>query len=127
VGQKALGIIALKVQLSDLYTDALFHVIDADTSYNALLGQPWLHTSKAITSTLHQYLKYNDEYGNEKTIRRDANPFHREDVNYADAKFYKSMDPRISQRSLHLKGATKRKAHGSHFASEGHSSYQQLC
>ena len=37
VGQKALGTIALKCELDDLYTYALFHVIDADTSYNALL------------------------------------------------------------------------------------------
>jgi len=59
----------LKVELDDLYIDALFHVIDTDTSYNALFGWPWLHTSKAITSTLHQCLKYTDEYGNEKTIR----------------------------------------------------------
>jgi len=53
VGQKALGTIALKVELDDLYTDALFHVIDAKTSQIALLGWLWLHTSKAIASTLH--------------------------------------------------------------------------
>ena len=47
VGQKTLGTIALKVELDNLYTNALFHVIDADNSYNALLGRPWLHTSKA--------------------------------------------------------------------------------
>ena len=82
----------MKVELDDLYVDALFHVIDADTSYNALLERPWLHTSKVIASTLHQCLKYTDEHGNEKTIRGDANPFHGEDVNYADAKFYKSAD-----------------------------------
>jgi len=48
VGQKAFGTIALKVRLDNLYTDALFHVIDVDTSYNALFGHPWLHISKAI-------------------------------------------------------------------------------
>jgi len=80
----------LKVELDDLYTDALFHVIDGDTSYNALLSRPYFHTSKAITSTLHQCLKYTDEHGNEKMVRGDANPFHGEDVNYVDAKFYKS-------------------------------------
>ena len=57
MGQKALGTVALKVELDNLYIDALFHVIDADTSYNALPGRPWLHTSKAIASTLHQCLK----------------------------------------------------------------------
>ena len=53
VGQKALGTIAWKVELDNIYTDVLFHVIDANTSYNALLGQPWLHTYKAIASTIH--------------------------------------------------------------------------
>ena len=53
MGQKALGTVTLKVELDDLYTDALFYVIDADTSYNALLGRPGLHISKAIASTLH--------------------------------------------------------------------------
>jgi len=92
VGQKVLGTIALKVKLDDLFANALFYVIDADTSHNSLLGQPWLHTSKAITSTLLQCLKFTDEHGNEKMIRGDTNPFEGEDVNYVDAKFYKSAD-----------------------------------
>ena len=53
VGQKAMGTISLKVVMEDLYTDTLFHVIDANTSYNALLGRPWLHSSKSLVSTLH--------------------------------------------------------------------------
>jgi len=76
VGQKALGTIALKVELDDLYTDALLYVIDADTSYNALLGRPWLYASKAIASTLHQCLKYTDEHGNERMVLGDPNLFH---------------------------------------------------
>ena len=94
----------MKVELDDLYTDALFLVIDADNSYSALLGRPWLHTSKVVASTLHQCLKYSDEYGNEKTIHGDANSFHKEDVNYINAKFYKSTDPGTSQVSLDLIG-----------------------
>ena len=104
MGQKALGTVALKVELDDLYTDTLFHVIDADTSYNALLGRPWLHTSKAIASTLHQCLKYTDEHGNERMVRRDANPFHGEDVDYADAKFYKSTGFGVHQVPLNPDG-----------------------
>ena len=64
MGEKALGAIALKVELDDLYTDVLFHVIDADTSYHALLGRPRLHTSNAIAYTFHQCLKYNNKHGN---------------------------------------------------------------
>jgi len=68
VGQKTLGTIALKDELEDFCMNAFFHVIDVDTSYNALLGWPWLHTSKAIASTLHQCLKYTNEHGNEIRI-----------------------------------------------------------
>jgi len=75
-------------------------VIDADTSFNALLGRPWLYISKAIASTLHQCLKYTDEHGNEKMVLEDANPFHGEDVNYADAKFYKSANLEVRQVPL---------------------------
>jgi len=45
-------------------------------------------------------LKYNDEHGNEKMIRGDAKLFHGEDVNYVDAKFYKSADFGICQVPL---------------------------
>lgn len=29
-------------------------VIDAPSTYNAIMGRPWLHTMKVIPSTLHQ-------------------------------------------------------------------------
>jgi len=90
----------LKVELDGLHTDDLFHVIDADTLYSALLVQLWVHTSKVIASTLHQCLKYIDKHGNEKTIRGDANAFHGENVNYAEAKFYKLADFEIFQVPL---------------------------
>jgi len=102
VEQKALGSVALKVELDDLYTDALFDVIDTNTSYNALLGRPLLHASKAIASTFHQCLKDIDNHGNEKIICRDVNPFHGEDINYTDAQFPKSTDSGTSQVSLDL-------------------------
>ncbi|KAL8161730.1 LOW QUALITY PROTEIN: hypothetical protein V2J09_013219 [Rumex salicifolius] len=92
VGQRAMGSIALKVMNDDIYKDALFHLIDTDTSYNALPGRPWLHASKSTIFTLHQCLKYIDENGNEKPIRGDQNHFHGESVNYADAIFYKSVN-----------------------------------
>ena len=70
VGQDSLRIIIFKIELADLFTNALFHVIDVETSNNALLGQPTLHTSEIIALTLHQYLKYTNENGNENLCRR---------------------------------------------------------
>ncbi|KAL8151472.1 hypothetical protein V2J09_021280 [Rumex salicifolius] len=46
-----------------------FHVIDVNTSYNALLRRPWLHASKSIVSTLHQC--YIDDSGNERMSKID--------------------------------------------------------
>jgi len=54
--------------------DVLFHVIEADTFYNALLRWPLIHTSKAIASILHQCLKYIDRHSNEG-IRRVCKSF----------------------------------------------------
>uniref|UniRef100_A0A2N9ILM6 Uncharacterized protein n=1 Tax=Fagus sylvatica TaxID=28930 RepID=A0A2N9ILM6_FAGSY len=59
-GQRAIGIIRLDVTMEDLKTRPLFHVIDSKTSYNLLLGRPWLHENGIVPSTLHQCFKYSD-------------------------------------------------------------------
>ena len=88
VGRRAMGTISLKVEIGELYSEALFHVIDADTSYNVLLGRPWIHTYGIIGSTLHQSFKFCDKDGYVKKVYADPDPFMGEEVNYADAKFY---------------------------------------
>ena len=35
-----------------------FYVMDIRPSYSCLLGRPWIHKAGAVTSTLHQMLKY---------------------------------------------------------------------
>ena len=35
-----------------------FYVMDIRPSYSCLLGHPWIHEAGAVTSTLHQMLKY---------------------------------------------------------------------
>ncbi|KAL0462153.1 UNVERIFIED_CONTAM: hypothetical protein Slati_0102900 [Sesamum latifolium] len=44
--------------MEDMVSTALFHVIDAKTSYNMLLGRPWLHENAVVPSTWHQCFKY---------------------------------------------------------------------
>jgi hypothetical protein len=39
-------------------SNALFHVIDVKTTYNILLGWPWIHENDIVSSTLHQCFKY---------------------------------------------------------------------
>lgn len=51
-----------------------FHVMDINPAYSCLLGRPWIHAAGAVTSTLHQNLKFmfKDKlviiYGEEDTI-----------------------------------------------------------
>ncbi|KAL0387959.1 UNVERIFIED_CONTAM: hypothetical protein Sradi_2677700 [Sesamum radiatum] len=52
-GQRAVGIIRMQLTMEDMVSSALFHVIDAKTSYSMLLGRPWLHENAVVPSTWH--------------------------------------------------------------------------
>uniref|UniRef100_A0A2N9HVR6 Uncharacterized protein n=1 Tax=Fagus sylvatica TaxID=28930 RepID=A0A2N9HVR6_FAGSY len=90
-GQRAIGIIRLDVTMEDLKTRPLFHVIDSKTSYNLLLGRPWLHENGIVPSTLHQCFKYSDGKQVKKVIA-DLQPFTEAESHFADAKFYLNCD-----------------------------------
>ncbi|KAL0319807.1 UNVERIFIED_CONTAM: hypothetical protein Sradi_5242200 [Sesamum radiatum] len=57
-GQRLIGAIRMKLLMDDMVSTALFHIIDTKTSYNILLGHPWLHENFVVPSTWHQCLKY---------------------------------------------------------------------
>ena len=52
-----------QVSNGDLKSEMTCYVIDADTSYNLLLGRHWIHRNAIVPSTLHQVMKYVDEDG----------------------------------------------------------------
>ncbi|KAK4400663.1 hypothetical protein Sango_1172400 [Sesamum angolense] len=54
----AVGIIRMQLTMEDIVSSALFHVLDAKTSYNIFLGRPWLHENAVVPSTWHQCFKY---------------------------------------------------------------------
>ncbi|CAN6472331.1 unnamed protein product [Victoria cruziana] len=58
--QTPLGKVILSVSIirQDVDHKIEFHVIDVDTSYNLLLGRPWIHSQNAIASTLHQIVRW---------------------------------------------------------------------
>lgn len=62
-GQQALGTIRLRLMIEDMMTYVTFHVIDAITSTNVLLGHPWLHEHKVVPSIRHQCFKYKTSEG----------------------------------------------------------------
>ena len=50
--------IRLPVQIGSDVVEVDFIVVDAFSLYTAIMGRPWLHTLGAISSTLHQKVKY---------------------------------------------------------------------
>ena len=50
--------IRLPVQTSSETVEVDFIVVDAYTPYTAIVAKPWLHTLGAVSSTLHQNVKY---------------------------------------------------------------------
>ncbi|KAH0773265.1 hypothetical protein KY290_010402 [Solanum tuberosum] len=86
-GQRSIGSIKLEIHMEDLRSSAWMHVIDAKTSYNILLGRPWVHENRIVSSSYYQCLKYLED-GIEKKIVADDNPFTEVETHFADAKFY---------------------------------------
>ncbi|XP_070032309.1 uncharacterized protein [Nicotiana tomentosiformis] len=86
-GQRAIGTIRLGITIVVMQSSAWLHVIDAKTSYNVLLGRPWIEKNNVVPSTYHQCLKYY-EGEVEKKIVVDDEPFTEAESHFADAKFY---------------------------------------
>ncbi|KAL0320192.1 UNVERIFIED_CONTAM: hypothetical protein Sradi_5280700 [Sesamum radiatum] len=86
-GQRALGIIRINLLMEDMFSTALFHVIDAKTSYNMLLGRPWLHKNGVVPSTWHQCFKYSRD-GVVKKVLADDKPFTEAESHFANAKYH---------------------------------------
>ncbi|XP_070013226.1 uncharacterized protein [Nicotiana sylvestris] len=78
IKRDTIGEIDLILTISPVDFEVTFQVLDMDTSYNFLLGRPWIHVVGVITSTLHQMVKFEHEdreivvYGeDEQSIYRD--------------------------------------------------------
>ncbi|XP_070010294.1 uncharacterized protein [Nicotiana sylvestris] len=52
------GEIMLLVNVAETIQEIKFHVIEGDMRYNALLRRPWIHNIRAVSSMLHQILKF---------------------------------------------------------------------
>ena len=49
------GLVVFLIRIELVERDILFHVVDTSTlSYNILLGRPWIHEMKFISSKYHQ-------------------------------------------------------------------------
>ena len=64
------GQIKLPMQTGPKVVEVDFIVVDAYSPYTAIVARPWLHTLEAVSSTLHQKVKYPSE-GQVKEILGD--------------------------------------------------------
>jgi hypothetical protein len=53
-----LGEVDLPITIGPETFQITFQVMDINASYSCLLGRPWIHDAGAVTSTLHQKLKF---------------------------------------------------------------------
>jgi len=79
--------------MRDLKSEVICYVIDADTSYNLLLGRPWIHANWIVPSTLHQCFKYvSDDVV--RTVYAEMQPFKGVENYFTDSLLYhKSNKP----------------------------------
>ncbi|XP_019267127.1 PREDICTED: uncharacterized protein LOC109244484 [Nicotiana attenuata] len=52
IGEVKKGEVTLTIDTSGAVQNTKFQVIDCDKRYNALLGRPWIHSMRAVPSTL---------------------------------------------------------------------------
>ena len=55
------GQVRLPVQTGSDVVEVDFIVVDAFSLYTVIMGRPWLHSLGAVSSTLHQKVKYPSE------------------------------------------------------------------
>src|SRR3954465_6203918 len=87
-----MGKIKLRCQIGDLKTEVTVYVIDADTSYNLLLGWPWIHRNHIVPSTLHQVMKYVDAQGRIHTLVAEQHPFKGVETHFTDSLLYQKVN-----------------------------------
>ncbi|KAA3481559.1 hypothetical protein EPI10_021918 [Gossypium australe] len=68
--RKVMGRIDIPLQIGPNMYEVDFLVMDTKPSYNCLLGRPWIHSARAVSSLLHQKLKLVTE-GRLVTINAD--------------------------------------------------------
>ncbi|XP_074299665.1 uncharacterized protein LOC141630815 [Silene latifolia] len=56
--RKVFGLTTLTIVTGPLEQQVNFQVVDIEAFFNMLLGRPWIHATKAVTSTLHQKIRH---------------------------------------------------------------------
>ncbi|KAL0318515.1 UNVERIFIED_CONTAM: hypothetical protein Sangu_2007700 [Sesamum angustifolium] len=103
-GQRAIGIIRMQLTMEDMVSTALFHIVDAKTSYNMLFNHPWLHENPVVPSTWHQCFNYFLN-GMAKKVLDDNKSFTEVESHFVDAKYY--IEDAKKEKEINLKQPSK--------------------
>nr|XP_009622593.1 uncharacterized protein LOC104113971 [Nicotiana tomentosiformis] len=63
VVERTSGEITLPVLAGGVILENTFHIMDQDTTYNAVIARPWIHAMRAIPSSLYQVIKFPTPWG----------------------------------------------------------------
>uniref|UniRef100_A0A2N9IRS3 RNA-directed DNA polymerase n=1 Tax=Fagus sylvatica TaxID=28930 RepID=A0A2N9IRS3_FAGSY len=90
VTEYTMGHVQLVLKVGPIVALTRFHVVNAETPYHVLLGRPWLHKHKLVSSTYHQCVKGRL---NGKPIRIAANscPFDQTEAHFVEAALYDDL------------------------------------
>uniref|UniRef100_A0A2N9HPJ3 Reverse transcriptase n=1 Tax=Fagus sylvatica TaxID=28930 RepID=A0A2N9HPJ3_FAGSY len=96
--EHTMGHVQLVLKVGPIVALTRFHVVNAETPYHVLLGRPWLHKHKLVSSTYHQCVKGRL---NGKPIRIAANscPFDQTEAHFVEAALYDDLS--IHGRAIH--------------------------
>src|SRR5436190_8102763 len=97
-----MGKIKLRCQIRDLRSEVTVYVINADTSYNLVLGRPWIHRNHIMLSTLHQVMKYVDAQGQVCTLVAEQHPFKGVENYFTNALLYQDVHEVVAQQKEEL-------------------------
>uniref|UniRef100_A0A2N9GEB7 RNA-directed DNA polymerase n=1 Tax=Fagus sylvatica TaxID=28930 RepID=A0A2N9GEB7_FAGSY len=88
--EHTMGHVQLVLKVGPIVALTRFHVVNAETPYHVLLGRPWLHKHKLVSSTYHQCVKGRL---NDKPIRIAANscPFDQTEAHFVEAALYDDL------------------------------------
>ena len=64
--REIIGEVSLNIMVGPANFEMSFQVVDIKSTFNLILGRPWLHAHKVVPSSLHQCLKF--VYNNEMVV-----------------------------------------------------------
>jgi hypothetical protein len=90
VTEYTMGHVQLVLRVRPIVALTRFHVVNAEAPYHVLLGRPWLHKHKFVSSTYHQCVKGRLN-GKPICIAANSSPFDQTEAHFVEATLYDDL------------------------------------